>query len=163
MGHLENISSSEVSWENRGTIPLKIASVPGRLYPIRMDSLAVFWVTPMVDASQASLIPSGRTKLVTQNRQEEGTYSTDNSYQTELNSSVMEKMNEHASKVDPSCKLIVLHLNGGMLNNGIPAYETLIVTQKNFPEPVKEGHTFQFWCTDTDTRRRTRTLSHRRS
>ena len=77
-----------------------------------------------------------------------GTYSTENSYHTELNSDAMEKMNEYASKVDPSCSWIVLHMNGGKFNNGIPSYKELIVTQKHFPDPVNDGHTFQFWCTN---------------
>ena len=78
----------------------------------------------------------------------EGTPSITASYQTELNSSVMEKMNRYASERDPSCGWIVLHLNGGRIND--LTYETLVVTQRNFPEPVKEGYTFQHWCKDAD-------------
>ena len=38
----------------------------------------------------------------------------------------------------------MLHLNGGSINN--LSQTSLIVIQKHFPNPVKEGHTFLFWC-----------------
>lgn len=40
----------------------------------------------------------------------------------------------------------IVHLNGGKINNY--AEETLVVTQRRLPEPVKEGNAFLCWCED---------------
>lgn len=44
-------------------------------------------------------------------------------------------------------KWVMLHLNGGRIC-GFENDETLIVVQKVFPKPVKEYHTFSYWCLD---------------
>ena len=41
---------------------------------------------------------------------------------------------------------VMLHLNGGRINN--ISQQSLVEIQKHFPEPVREGNTFLFWCKD---------------
>ena len=62
-----------------------------------------------------------------------------------LNTATVNNLNSYNSSWD---KWFMLHLNGGNINN--LNQEALIVTQKHFPEPAKEGNTFLFWCLDTD-------------
>ena len=46
-------------------------------------------------------------------------------------------------------KWMMLHLNGGSMGT-VNEDDILIVPQKPFPEPAKEGHTFSCWCTDPE-------------
>ena len=65
---------------------------------------------------------------------------------TDLNTAAMDKLNNHASKSSEMSNWLKMHLNGGRINN--LSQETLIVTQKHFPDSVKEGYIFKFWCLD---------------
>lgn len=69
-----------------------------------------------------------------------------NIFLTELNATRMNELNKNI-KYDSRDKWFMLHLNGGKINNEVNQ-ETLIVTQKYFPDPVKGDNTFLFWCTD---------------
>lgn len=69
-----------------------------------------------------------------------------NIFLTELNETRMNELNKNAM-FNSWDKWSMLHLNGGKINNEVNQ-ETLIVTQKYFPDPVKENNTFLFWCTD---------------
>ena len=61
-----------------------------------------------------------------------------------LDSTLLDNLNDQASKNSEWSKWFMLHLNGGRINN--LTQETLIATQKHFPDPVKEGNTFLYWC-----------------
>ena len=65
--------------------------------------------------------------------------------QASLNTTIMDNLNSYNSSWD---KWLMLHPNGGNINN--INQTSLIVTQKHFPNPVKEGNTFLFWCLDTE-------------
>ena len=69
-----------------------------------------------------------------------------NSSHKELNTETVDGLNEYAENNSTFSNWFILHLNGGRINN--LNQETLIVTQKHFPDPVKEGYTFLFWCKD---------------
>ena len=59
---------------------------------------------------------------------------------------------EHLNQYSEEKKLgrwVMLRLNGGRIR-GFESGETLIVTQRNFPVPAKEDHTFDFWCLDEE-------------
>ena len=57
-----------------------------------------------------------------------------------MNSATMNGLNEYAFRNNTWDNWFMLHLNGGRINN--LTQETLIVTQKHFPDPVKDGYTF---------------------
>ena len=61
----------------------------------------------------------------------------------ELNKTVL---NKFSSMNETWNKWVKLNLNGGSIVE-IPQ-KHLIVTQKHFPDPVKQGNTFMFWCED---------------
>ena len=65
-----------------------------------------------------------------------------------LNDTTMNELNDYAEKNDTYSKWFILrpHLDGGRINNN--TQEIFIVPQGYFPEPVKEGYTFLFWCKD---------------
>ena len=69
-----------------------------------------------------------------------------NSFLKELTKETVDKLNEYAEKNSTWDKWFMLRLNGGGINN--INQETLIVTQKHFPDPVKEENSFIFWCRD---------------
>ena len=69
-----------------------------------------------------------------------------NSSLKELTKETVDELNEYAEKNSTWNKWLMLHLNGGRINN--ISQETLVVTQKHFPDPVKEGSVFSFWCKD---------------
>lgn len=69
------------------------------------------------------------------------------SYAVPLNAATVDKMNRHTEENGMWDKWFILHLNGGRVNN--LNQETLIVTQKHFPYPAKEGSTFSFWSFDS--------------
>ena len=62
-----------------------------------------------------------------------------------LNTTTVDSLNSYNSSWD---KWLMLHLNGGNINN--LNQTSLVVTQKHFPDPVKEGNAFLFWCLDID-------------
>ena len=62
-----------------------------------------------------------------------------------LNTTTMDKLNSYNSSWS---RWFMLHLNGGNINS--LNQPSLVVTQKHFPDPVKEGSTFLFWCLDTN-------------
>ena len=70
---------------------------------------------------------------------------TNSSLIEQLNTTTMDNLNSYNSSWD---KWFILYLNGGNINNF--SLTELVVTQKHFPDPVKEGHTFLFWCLDTE-------------
>ena len=60
-------------------------------------------------------------------------------------------LNNLNSKVTPENEWNVwftLQLNGGKINN--LNQRKLVVMSRHFPDPVYEGNTFSFWCTDTE-------------
>ena len=65
-----------------------------------------------------------------------------------LNSTLLENLNTQALKNDTWSKWPMLHLDGGTIND--LSQDTLIVTQKHFPNPVKEENTFLYWCINTE-------------
>ena len=69
-----------------------------------------------------------------------------NSSLRELTKETVVELNEYIKKNSTWSKWFMLHPNGGRINN--LTQEKLVVTQKNFPDPVKEGYTFLFWCKD---------------
>ena len=71
------------------------------------------------------------------------TINTENS-QINFNTTTMDKLNSYNSSW---AKWFMLHLNGGSINN--LSQPSLVVTQKHFPNPAKEGNAFLFWCLDT--------------
>ena len=79
-----------------------------------------------------------------------GSPTTDNeTSQVSLNTTTMNSLNSYASEKGVNWnKWFMLHLNGGSINN--LNQTSLIVTQKHFPDPVKEGNAFLFWCLDTN-------------
>ena len=62
----------------------------------------------------------------------------------ELTKETVDGLNEYAEKNSTWTKWFMLHLNGGRISN--LTQEDLVVTQKHFPEPAKEGNVFLFWC-----------------
>ena len=72
---------------------------------------------------------------------------SDSSLISTMNVATMNEMNTHAEKYSEWDKWFILHLNGGKINNDVNQ-ETLVVTQKHFPDPVREGSKFSFWCID---------------
>ena len=71
---------------------------------------------------------------------------TDNeTKQVELNTTTVDNLNSYNSSWN---KWFMLHLNGGNINS--LNQTSLVVTQKHFPDPVKEGNAFLFWCLDTE-------------
>ena len=68
----------------------------------------------------------------------------ENSFAVTPNVSTANELNEYPGRNTTWSKWFVVHPNGGSIN-GI-AYEMLVVTQKSFPKPLKEGHTLLFWC-----------------
>lgn len=64
----------------------------------------------------------------------------------EMNTNTLESFNKYSGdkKFD---QWVMLRLNGGRLR-GFESGETLIVTQRAFPDPIKEEHAFIFWCLD---------------
>ena len=68
-----------------------------------------------------------------------------NSSMNELDDELMSELNEYAEmKAGNWSKWMALHLNGGKIED--IAQETIIVTQRAFPKPRREGNTFAFWC-----------------
>ena len=76
-----------------------------------------------------------------------GTVTVTNFSLRELNDETTNELNKYNEKNSTWNKWFMLHLNGGKINN--LNQETLIVTQKHFPDPVKGGYTFLFWCKNT--------------
>ena len=72
-----------------------------------------------------------------------------NSTVVTLNSTVLEELNEYAGAETP---WLMLHLNGGSIN-GLEQ-EAILVTQKDFPEPVREGHALAGWYEDAELTKR---------
>ena len=66
-----------------------------------------------------------------------------------LNTKSMDNLNNYNSSWS---KWFMLHLNGGNINS--LNQTSLAVTQKHFPDHVKEGNTFLFWCLDTECNER---------
>ena len=64
----------------------------------------------------------------------------------ELNEDTLDELNGYTEKNSTWDKWFMLHLNGGKINN--LSKEALIVTQKQFPGPVKKGNSFLNWCVD---------------
>ena len=64
----------------------------------------------------------------------------------DLNYETMDGLNEYVSNNNTWSKWFMIHINGGRINE--LTQEILIVTQKHFPNPVKDGYTFSFWCKD---------------
>ena len=75
-----------------------------------------------------------------------GDVTVTNSSIKELNATTVNELNEYTERNSAFSNWFMLHLNGGRINN--LNQETLIVTQKHFPDPVKERYTFLFWCKD---------------
>ena len=80
-----------------------------------------------------------------------GTYNTalpsvteSSSSPVSLDSTLLENLGTQTLKNDTWSKWSMLHLKGGKIND--LTQETLIVTQKHFPDPVKDGNTFLYWC-----------------
>lgn len=67
----------------------------------------------------------------------------ENSTVVTLNSTILDELNEYAGVDTP---WIMLHLNGGKIND--VEQESILVTQKDFPVPVKEGHSLSGWYED---------------
>ena len=65
--------------------------------------------------------------------------------QVSLNATTINNLNSYSSSW---AKWFMLYLNRGSINSLNQA--SLVVTQKHFPRPVKEGNTFLFWCLDTE-------------
>ena len=76
----------------------------------------------------------------------EGSVTVTSSSFKELNATTMNELNKYNEKNSTFSNWIMLHLNEGRINN--ISQKALIVAQKPFPEPVKEGYTFLFWCKD---------------
>ena len=64
-----------------------------------------------------------------------------------LNSSLVDNLSTQATESGWN-KWLLLHLNGGSINN--LAQETIAVTGKHFPDPLREGNSFLLWCEDVD-------------
>ena len=47
-----------------------------------------------------------------------------------------------------SSSFVIVHLNGGRIGNS--ADDGMILHRNHIPVPEKEGHSFSFWCTDSD-------------
>ena len=78
-----------------------------------------------------------------------GSGTISDSYQiTSLNVTTLGELNEYVSKNNTWDNWFMLHINGGKINE--LTQEALIVTQKHFSDPEKEGNTFLFWCKDRD-------------
>ena len=71
-----------------------------------------------------------------------------NTFLTEMNTTTLGELNKYVTDNPDKdmSKWITLHMNGGSIINS--DYETLIVTQRKFPEPFKEGNSFLSWFTD---------------
>ena len=67
------------------------------------------------------------------------------SHITELNTTTMNEMNDYAANKGWG-KMTTFHLNGGRINN--LTQDILVMAKWHFPDPVKEGNTFLFWCED---------------
>ena len=76
----------------------------------------------------------------------EKTATVTNTSFNELSVPTVNELNEYAGKNTGWSNWFMLHLNGGRINN--LNQEALIVTQKHFPDPVKDGSPFSFWCLD---------------
>ena len=66
-----------------------------------------------------------------------------------LNQATLDKLNRYITeekKGSTWSKWVMLHMNGGRINN--ISQENLVEIQKHFPEPVREGNRFLFWCKD---------------
>ena len=72
---------------------------------------------------------------------------TDSSLVT-LSQATVDELNRYASKDTTFDRWFMLHPNGGKIGNAVK--ETLIVTQKRFPDPVKEDNLFIYWCKDVE-------------
>ena len=66
-----------------------------------------------------------------------------------LDSTILGNLNTQTLKNDTWSNWFILHLNGGKINN--LNQETLIVTQKRFPDPVKQNYAFSSWCKENIT------------
>ena len=62
-----------------------------------------------------------------------------------FNTTTVDSLNSYNSSWS---RWFMLYLNGGSINSLNQA--SLVVTQKHFPDPVKVGNTFMFWCLDTN-------------
>ena len=65
--------------------------------------------------------------------------------QVSLNTTTMDSLNTRATSNSWS-KWFMLYLNGGKINS--LNQEALVVTQRHFPDPVRSGNTFLYWCND---------------
>ena len=75
------------------------------------------------------------------------TASTDSSL-TMLSSTTMTELNNYAKKNGEWSNWFTLNLNGGKIND--LSQEALVVTQKRFPDSLKEGHNFREWLKGTE-------------
>ena len=64
-----------------------------------------------------------------------------------LDSSLVENLSNQTTKHGWD-NWVLLHLNGGKINN--LTREKLVVTGSHFPDPVKEGDSFLYWCEDAN-------------
>ena len=73
-----------------------------------------------------------------------------NTYHVESNTTTMDTLNAWVSSKGGlnHTKWMMLHLNGGKM--GLVNEDILIVPQRPFPDPVKEGYSFAYWCTDPE-------------
>ena len=74
---------------------------------------------------------------------------TNSSLITKINATTMEELNRYTENNSTWNRWIILHLNGGKINN--IDQETLVVTHKYILNPVREGYTFSFWCKENAT------------
>ena len=65
-----------------------------------------------------------------------------------LNRTTTDELNKYVSKDSTFTKWFILHPNGGKIGSDVK--ETLVVTQKRFPDPVKENNVFMYWCKDPE-------------
>ena len=82
-------------------------------------------------------------------KESDATVSAQNSSLTMLNQVTLDKLNEYiTTEKDSWNKWVMLHLNGGSINN--ISQENIFEIQKHFPNPVVDGNTFMFWCKDSE-------------
>ena len=77
---------------------------------------------------------------------------TDTSIISTLNITTMNELNEYAKGKDSSTwsRWVMLHLNGGTISNSVSQDTQIAGLAKSLPVPAKEGHTFDYWCSDSE-------------
>lgn len=69
-----------------------------------------------------------------------------------INQTILDDLNEYTQKNNTWNKWGMLQMNGGRINS--INQKSLVEIQSHFPDPVREGNNFLFWCKDAECNER---------